>query len=173
MRPHLRKQGILLLLLAMTSSLMGGVAWADEENTTHLAASPDQLTIMQPDRETLERWVEDYNSAPPANVDSEAEGLQASTFTVAHSVLSLLEYDPGTRDQGSCGNCWAWAGTGCLGVALNVQEGTRDRLSVQYINSCQDGEIGKDCCDGGNLSDFADFYTTTGKAIPWDNSNAA
>jgi hypothetical protein len=59
-----------------------------------------------------------------------------------------------------------------LGIALDVEEGILDRLSVQYINSCEFSIIGKTCCDGGWLSDLADFYDLTEIAIPWSNTNA-
>jgi hypothetical protein len=56
-----------------------------------------------------------------------------------------------------------------MGIALDVQENILDRLSVQFISSCN---TAKSCCEGGWLSDFADFYTFEGYTIPWSNTNA-
>jgi len=160
----------LVLCLALVFSVVGvvatGSASADEEGRDY--------PVMRPDRETLEEWIEAYNSAPRAYI--EPEGFQVPSRRGSLSLLDHLEYTPSERDQGSCGNCWAWAGTGCLGVALDVQEGMKDRLSVQYINSCEYDVIGKTCCTGGWLSDVADFYDPggagTGQCIPWSNTNA-
>ncbi|MCX6001565.1 MAG: hypothetical protein NTY79_03400, partial [Chloroflexi bacterium] len=57
-------------------------------------------------------------------------------------------------------------------IALQVQNSYKDRLSVQYINSCESSKIGKTCCSAGSLYDVAHFYTATGRAIPWSNTNA-
>ena len=127
--------------------------------------SDNRHTIMKPDLETLQKWMEDYNNAPEAFINPEIELLDNK------NLLSHLDYVPSQRNQGSCGNCWAWAGTGVLGIALDVQEGIHDRLSIQYINSCA-GSIVRFCCRGGILRYIRDFYNTTGKAIPWSNTNA-
>ena len=150
--------GILCLILAL--SVIGSVR-ADDEKT---------YPIMHPDQETLLKWIEDYNAAPLAHIDLEKQQIPSPQGSF--SLLSHLEYTASERNQGSCSNCWAWAGTGCLGIALNVEHGRKVRLSVQYINSCESDVIGKVCCAGGNLSEFADFYTITGKCIPWSNTNA-
>jgi len=156
----------LILCLALVFSLVGsaatGSASADDEGRTY--------PVMRPDHETLEEWIEAYNNAPRAYIDREA--FQVPSPRGSLSLLSHLKYTPSERDQGTCGNCWAWAGTGCLGIALDVQEGVYDRLSVQYINSCETIAIGKTCCAGGWLYEFADYYTYTGQCIPWSNSNA-
>jgi len=53
-------------------------------------------------------------------------------------------------------------------IALDVQEGIRDRLSVQYFTSCYEGGGGEDwACCGGWLDWFADWYEDNGLAIPW------
>lgn len=124
-------------------------------------------TIMHPDLETRLRWIESYERAPRARIDDEL------SFSIplrgSLSLLSYLDYTPYERDQGSCGNCWAWAGTGVMGIALNVEAGVYDRLSVQFIGSC---DRAMTCCEGGWLADFAAFYESEGYAIPWSNSNA-
>lgn len=128
----------------------------------------EEYTIMRPDHETLMKWVEYYENAPRTTyVRQEDISPRGSK-----SLLSHLNYIPKERDQGGCGNCWAWAGTGCMEIAMDIQEGVSDRLSVQYINSCEYEVIRKTCCDGGWLEDFTEFYGTVKKAVPWTNDNA-
>jgi hypothetical protein len=124
-------------------------------------------TIMHPDMEARLRWIESYERAPSARMDDELKFRAALRGSL--SLLGYLDYTPSERDQGSCGNCWAWAGTGVMGIALNVEQGVFDRLSVQFISSCNTALT---CCEGGWLADFAFFYTLQGFAIPWANSNA-
>ncbi len=131
-----------------------------------------QYPAMRPSRETLQRWIEAYNSAPIAPV-YELKGLQVPAPTQPFSLLDHLQYTPSERNQGSCGNCWAWAGTGVMEIALDVQNSIKDRLSIQYLNSNYNGGSGSDwACCGGWLEDLADFYTVEGQAIPWSNTNA-
>jgi hypothetical protein len=63
-----------------------------------------------------------------------------------------------------------------LEIALDVQTGIKDRLSIQYLGSNWHNGGGTSyaysCC-GGWLDDVAYFYSSTGKAIPWSNTNAA
>ncbi|MGD0814527.1 MAG: immunoglobulin domain-containing protein [Verrucomicrobiota bacterium] len=84
------------------------------------------------------------------------------------SLLPLLPYVPVDRDQGWCGDCWAWAGTGVMEIAHNVQNGVANRLSVQFLNTCNP-YVG--CCEGGWLQNVADFYNDKGFAVPWSNTN--
>jgi len=155
----------MLLWLFLALSLVvasAGVVWSDEVK--------EPCTIMHPDRETRQRWIQDYEKAPRAYLD------KALSFSIplkgSLSLLSHLEYTPSERNQGSCGNCWVWAGTGIMEVALDVEEGISDRLSVQYPNSCAGMGFDYACC-GGNLSDVVDYYTSNGQAIPWSNTNAS
>ena len=128
---------------------------------------PDRYPIMRPDRATIERWIEAYESAPRAVQAGEGGALPARGSV---SLLDRLDYVPGQRNQASCGNCWVWAGTGALGIALDVA-GIHDRLSIQLLNSCWSG--GWACC-GGWLSDLAGFYTSdTTAAVPWSNAGAS
>jgi len=85
-------------------------------------------------------------------------------------MLDWVPYVPEDRNQGSCGNCWVWAGTGCLEVAHAVENDVVDRLSIQYFNSLYGGSSSQACC-GGFITDFATAYNY-GFAIPWDNFNA-
>lgn len=127
-----------------------------------------KFPIMKPDRETLNRWVEAHRSAKRFVPDR----TLASRIPVAGSLslLSHLDYVPAERNQGSCGNCWAWGGTGVMEIDLDVNQGIFDRLSVQYLDSCR--MPGFACC-GGWLADLAAFYQGTGTAIPWANPKAS
>ncbi|MCK4491228.1 MAG: hypothetical protein KAU03_01290, partial [Candidatus Altiarchaeales archaeon] len=132
--------------------------------------------LMRPDKETLSKWIESYNAAPLTSIKKadKVRGFQVPSPSPggSYDLFDYLNYTPTERDQGSCGNCWAWAGTGCLEVALDVQESTKDRLSVQYINSCGGTGDNFSCC-GGWLSNLTAFYNNTKKAIPWSNTNAS
>jgi len=151
--------GSLVFVLCL---LLAGGSWADD--------AADLYPIMKPDRETRLRWIHDYETAPRAYIDASSDFRYAPGGSL--SLLSHLNYVSSERNQGTCGNCWAWAGTGVMEIALDVQEGIFDRLSVQYINSCFG--TGKDyACCGGWLEDVKDFYATMGQAIPWSNINAS
>lgn len=132
----------------------------------------DTYPIMRPDRETRLRWYNEYLQAQRAPIDPriaqrlEAMPPEATTF----SLLNYLNYTPAQRDQSSCGNCWTWAGTALLEVALDVQKSIFDRLSLQYMASCYTASY---VCCGGMLNSFATWYLSKGKAIPWSNTNAA
>jgi hypothetical protein len=129
-------------------------------------AQDDRYTIMHPDIETLKEWMDSYSAAPQISI----VGIKPAG---SHSVLGHVDYVPVDRDQEWCGNCWAWAGTGCMEVAHDVDNGVFKRLSIQYLNSLYNGGTGADyACCGGSLSDLAGFYSTTTFAIPWDNTNA-
>ncbi|MEI6104269.1 MAG: SdrD B-like domain-containing protein [Methanothrix sp.] len=89
------------------------------------------------------------------------------------SSLSLLGYVPSysQRNQGSCGNCWAWAGTGLTEIARYAQLGIKERLSIQYLNSNFDA-YGRWACCSGSVGDYVRFYNSKGKFVPWNNLNA-
>lgn len=101
-------------------------------------------------------------------------------------LLSLMPYIGPERNQDDCGNCWVWAATGIMEIALNVQTSTKERLSIQYLNSNYNkGGTVKTrysknsatfACDGGFAADFAKFYLGSEgrkRAIPWANLNAS
>jgi len=141
----------------------------DEKVNCECACPCSQHPIMHPDSETLQAWLQCYNRAPHAYIDPQLEPPRGSV-----SLLSHLEYDPVERDQGYCGNCWVWGGTGVLEIALDVQEGIKDRLSIQYLNSKYNGGTGSDwACCGGWLEDLTGFYASEGFTVPWSNTNAA
>jgi hypothetical protein len=115
-----------------------------------------------------------YNTADKAFIDPDlADEIQA---TESYSILDLLEYIPSERSQGRCGNCWAWPSTAVIEIALNVQEGIKDRLSVQFMNTCGEEYTGGmyeiECCEGGTLEMCANFYENTNFIIPWSNTKA-
>ena len=128
----------------------------------------DPCTIMRPDGEVLLNWIHDCDMAPRAYIDKsiDVSRMSAGSF----SLLSHLKYNPAERNQEKCGNGWAWAGTGVMEIALDVQEKILDRLSVQFLTSCN---TAKSCCDWGWLTNFANFYASAGYTIPWSNTNAS
>jgi len=130
--------------------------------------------LMRPSPEELKRWIEEYEIAPIAPFDPDiAARLEVSPLGEYFSLLGRLQYIPSERSQGSCGDCWAWAGTGVMEIGLNVQRNIKDRLSIQYLNSNYNGGSGATwACCGGWLSDVANFYSASGKAVPWTNANA-
>jgi hypothetical protein len=83
-------------------------------------------------------------------------------FDYSFSLLDMIEYTPEERNQSPCGTCWAWASTGISEIALNNQEGIKDRLSIQPIQYCGDGLP----------EHFSAIYEQEGAFIPWSNDNA-
>ena len=130
--------------------------------------------VMRPDADTLKRWEREYENAPRAQIDGLVRaGLVRAADQRLGSSLSLLnniQYTPSERNQGMCGNCWVWAGTGLLELALQSGLSIKDRLSIQFLNSCNTGDC---ACEGGNLTQFASFYNSKGFAVPWSNPGAA
>ena len=137
-------------------------------------ASPTpQTVVMHPTKEMLDHWVQLYNSEPEAPeaaaVTSPLKTMQyPSSSGTSFSLLNYLSYSPSDRSQGSCGNCWAWASTGIMEIALAHQNGIKDRLSVQYLDS----NLQNQACCGGTIDDAAQFYTDSKEAISWANSDA-
>jgi PKD repeat protein len=173
-----RKLGWLVVVLALLVAVnvlgMPNIGKADDCAT---CGGETEYPCMQPDRETLQRWIDSYNAAPISTLSRPESELvtKAFSFGGSYSVLEHLDYDPGERNQAWCGNCWAWAGTGCMEVAHDVENRVFDRLSVQYLNSIYHGGSGANyACCGGWLEDVEDFYKGDGGmiAVPWDNTNA-
>ncbi|MBW2630247.1 MAG: C1 family peptidase [Deltaproteobacteria bacterium] len=156
----MRKKTLWLVLSLILVLFSAGWAWSGEES--------DDYAIMHPDDEIRMEWIRAYENAPRALSGERVKpGIPSPRGSL--SLLSHLEYTPSARSQGSCGNCWVWAGTGVMAIALDVQEGIYDRLSIQYLNSCDTSYA---CC-GGWLSDLADFCSDKGRTIPWSNTNAS
>jgi len=178
------RKGLALLLFLLIISGVFAIAGQTSSGTSNVSAKADshdtaiqqesELTnsIMHPDSDTRNKWVELYNAAPRAFIDPNIVLAEGASF----SLLPHLQYTPSERSQGWCGDCWVWAGTGVLEIALDVQTGIKDRLSIQYLGSNWHNGGGTSyaysCC-GGWLDDVAYFYSSTGKAIPWSNTNAA
>jgi hypothetical protein len=165
---HLHATRLLTLsTLLATTLLVPGMRPALGQNPTPtqpqyplMHFTPEEIVWMQ----TLHRNAPQL-SAPPVN-----GSYGGPIFGTSVSLLARLPYVPVERQQGQCGDCWQWASTGVLEIAHNVQNNVSDRLSVQFINSCN---TAKNCCQGGWIDEFAAFYTAKGYAIPWTNTGAA
>ncbi|MBM4145207.1 MAG: hypothetical protein FJ240_02880 [Nitrospira sp.] len=162
------------ILTACLLFIMAGTAWAENVSVTIPDYDILNASIMRPDRETRLKWLKDFETAPKARIESgiRTQLLQARSlgFGTSMSLLSHLDYIPGERNQGSCGNCWVWAATGILEIAHSVQDNVKDRLSIQFLNSCKTDRYA--CC-GGNLSWYTSWYAGQERAVPWSNTNAS
>ena len=160
----------MFLLVSISATGLNSTKEIVEEYIDYEFAYP----VMRSSTKTIEKWEEEAARAKTAFIDPNL--VEEIATTESYSILDYLEYDAATRTQGSCPNCWAWPSTAVLAIALNVQEGIKDRLSVQFINTCGEeftsGFNGIECCEGGTLDMFAAFYRTTDMAIPWSNTNA-
>jgi len=130
--------------------------------------------VMRPSLDTIAQWEADFENAETAFIDPNLVDEIATTDSF--SLLDRLEYITSERTQGGCPNCWAWPSTAVLALDLYRQKGIKDRLSVQFINTCGEfytsGFNRIECCEGGTLDMFASFYRETDMAIPWSNTNA-
>ncbi len=152
----------LALLSAMLVLVFAATARSDE---------PTLHPLMHPDQATLDQWVSRYQATPQISVSPRlAASLPSSVDLTSH--LAWDSSNMSQRDQGYCGNCWVWSGTSVLEVALDVQNGIKDRLSEQFLNSCGSGSSGYACC-GGWLYDLVDFYADKDFAVPWSNTGAS
>jgi hypothetical protein len=115
------------------------------------------------------RMIRELETAPNSTM-----GYEQRTAVSYPSSFSLLGYVPSydQRNQGSCGNCWAWACAGLTEIAHYAQSNILDRLSIQYLNSNFEGGSGRWACCGGNIGDYLNFYNSEGKFVPWNNLNA-
>ena len=158
-----RWSAIVLALLFLVAGL-AGTASADTD-----AGYP----VIRGSDAQLRAWIESYDAAPPVPVDSARQRSLAASAGSA-SVLDLVPYIPAERYQGPVANCWAWTGTGVLEAAHSAENGVRDRLSVQYLDSNYNGGCGPGWAgNGGCLSDFVRFYAARQVAVPWSNANAS
>ena len=165
-----KKKILWAIILLFLSLVIIGNLWAQPISPAEF--SDLDSTIMRPDRETRLKWIEEYENAPLATIDRDVDRwlaqAQAQGVGTSLSLLNYLQYTPNERNQGYCGNCWVWAGTGILEIALSAQNGTKDRLSVQFLDSCKPQLA---CC-AGNLEMFSSWYDQKGFSIPWSNMNA-
>ncbi len=146
-------------------ALNGNLRAEDLSETRHGA--------MRFNKEQFRKWVENYEKSPKARIDPDISKRLAEARTSGKStsvdLLQYLQYTPAERAQGECGNCWVWAGTAAYEIYLSVEKKIKDRLSVQYLNSCRE-----ECaCCGGDLTKFLNWYNAQGKVIPWANKNAS
>jgi len=159
--------GIVLSCLFVFSSLVSSPAYVD--------AAPDAAyPVMKFTSEERALQNEILLAAPEAVVDEQIQkDLESYQQGNSFSLLSRIYYIPEERNQGHVGNCWVWAGTGVMEIALNVQLGITDRLSIQYLDSLYNGGSGDEWAgNGGYASSFADFYDEQQMIISWDNINA-
>jgi len=156
-------------ILAKDTSCKASVEVSDNQGEI----SHQKYTIMRPTINETNGWIQSYKAAPDAYLSPRGQDKLKSTGGSHFTIVGHLNYTPSERDQGTCGNCWAWAGTGILEIALDTQLGIKDRLSVQYFNSNYNYGNGDDwsCC-GGWLQDFAKFYNDRKMVVPWSNTDA-
>lgn len=178
MKPH--SKTIMLFLLSaglwFVSAILFMVpnAAAGENMPLPPEMEPYYNSIMRPDEATLQKWQEEYELAPAVYIDPDIRNLilNSKAKGVYFDLLDYIKYVPEERNQNPCGNCWVWAGTGILEIALKYQNGIQDRLSIQFLNSCRSSPSYSYACCGGWLADFMYWYDSIGFAIPWSNLNA-
>ncbi len=157
-------------------------AKASKEYKNDSAQMPDSVgeaaknishTIMHPTHEEAARWLGAYKAASSVYLSPRVAAELTQAKGTSFSLLNYLNYTPSERDQGHCGDCWAWAGTGVMEIDNAYQNGVKDRLSVQYLTSNFHGGVGDNwACCGGWLEDVADFYGSKMISVPWSNTNA-
>ena len=123
--------------------------------------------------EAWEEAIKAAEAAPKAGISGDIQIMlnqaKALNYSTSLDFLDRIDYDPAQRNQGNCGNCWVWAGTGVMEITHDKDDGVFDRLSIQYLDSCRTDWA---CC-GGGLGGFATWYSGQGLAVPWHNTNAS
>ncbi len=145
----------------------------NRSNNATTLNSANRHTIMRPTEDEAHAWIGEYESAPSAYLSPQVKAALALITGAHFSLLDYIQYTPSERDQGICGNCWVWAGTGIMEIDRAFQTDVKDRLSIQYLNSNFNGGNGNrwGCC-GGWLADLAYFYGSKKMSVPWSNTNA-
>ena len=129
--------------------------------------------LMRPAPEEAALWTSQYSASPKAVVIPETAAMIAAAPPKSFSLLGQLKYNASERDQGMCGNCWAWAGTGVMEIDYARQMKKSDRFSVQFLDSNYNGGCGSNAaCCGGWLDNLASFYKVKKIIVPWSNANA-
>ncbi len=82
-----------------------------------------EYPLMRPTQEDAGLWTGQYNASAKAYLSPEIAARMAAAPAASVSLLDRLDYTPSERDQGSCGNCWAWAGTGVMEIDYARQMG--------------------------------------------------
>jgi len=146
-----------------------------------LPVAADDDAIMHLNMSELLDDFKEYDEAPLYDSDAEPASVPLN-LTNEFPKPSYAEWD-----QGTCGNCWVWAGTAAVAQSLFKNKGTSIPLSIQFFNSNYvDGNIGKVkpnswACTGGNAEAFASIYNGGMNqsydggpfVIPWSNFNAS
>ena len=169
--------GVIIGVLCFSACFTGS-AYSDEVAPDSFSSSSH--TIMHPDWDTLLKWNEEIERAPKAVMDkgvtSRLREARAENRSTAVSLRQYLDYSPADRDQGKCGNCWVWTGTGILEIAdsLSFPNERKHRHSIQFFDSCSyvENDPRTFACNEGNLPSFAGWYTNRGFSIPWSNPGA-
>ena len=139
-----------------------------------VSADANQYGIMRLSIEEIEERAQIVSQ----NLASTADIASLTTRSTPPSVdlLQHLAYDPKTRDQGPCGSCWVWAGTGAISINQKVMTEVYDELSIQYTTSLfnEGGTTGDFACYGGDFYTLSMFYLDEGnkRVIPVTNMNA-
>lgn len=142
-------------------------------NSTIASASEGRYPLMRPDPKILGEMLGQQSQLPQATIDPQIANVIIASPGEYFSILNHLCYIPAQRNQGGCGNCWVWASTGVMEIALYVQKNYFDRLSIQNLTSCLNGGTPSAwACCGGGAGGFANYYNGIGYIIPWSNTNA-
>ena len=151
-----------------------GLDFGFSSSSRLLAAAPVlEHPLMRPAPEEVALWRGQYSASPSAVISPNTAALLAAEPPKSFSLLDRLDYNPSERDQGMCGNCWAWAGTGVMEIDYARQMNQSDRFSVQFLDSNYNGGCGNNAaCCGGWLDNLAGFYSAKKVAVPWSNANA-
>jgi hypothetical protein len=150
-----------------------GLDWGFSAPQARATLPVREYPIMHPTSEVARLWSGQYNASARAYLSPEIANKMASAPVASFSLLDRLKYTPSERDQGTCGNCWAWAGTGVMELDYARQKGASDRLSLQYLDANYKGGCGTSgACCGGWLPDLVSFYQAKRIMVPWSNSNA-
>jgi len=165
-------QGIILFIFILIIIVLQQIVIADDQ-TDDANCGCDEIDIRYPLMEVNNSKIVTIPSSYQTNGEDTTTPLPKGY----KNLLGYLDYNPSLRNQGICGNCWAWASTGCMEINYYMQFGSSLRFSIQYLNSLlEDGNLmgtGYACC-GGSITKFVDFYENyTTSAIPWNNTNAS
>ncbi len=97
-----------------------------------------------------------------------ASGAATATASAAPGTLDWRSYNGGdfvtpVRDQGNCGDCWAFGSVAGLESKTLITQNTPGvnlDLSEQVVNSCDSADNYGNGCNGGNL--VTSFFVNTG-----------